>query len=210
MAASDYWDRPLAPWLGRGWEEPLPGMVTPAAEEKPKEPEVPEEPQEKLDVIDFLLRPEMQGLYSLGAILLLVKAARDEKVQKRLTDLLAKLSDSTAKIKDVAEGALFVGLAYVGYKAVGSWPGLLVGPIGLKLAQSGNIVSAGAGLAILSGLGLASVAKGIEHVVPAESGDIYNPDVKPVCPTKAYANYIPIWLESEKKWICVVSPSGLY
>ena len=75
---------------------------------------------------------------------------------KHVTDHIGKVIDNS-KLTDFIEFFIYAGLAYVGAEKLKDWRGALIGPIGLKLATSMNIVAGTAGIAILGVLGLASI-----------------------------------------------------
>jgi len=71
-------------------------------------------------------------------------------------------------------------LAILGVAATNDIRGALIGPIGLRLAQGGNVLAGGVGLAILGSLGVVSVAPGVI--------DIFDPATpqKILPPTQGY------------------------
>jgi len=76
---------------------------------------------------------------------------------KHVTDHVGKVIDNS-NLSQVIEALLYGGLAFQGASVMKDIRGAIIGPIGLKLAMSANIVSGASGVAILAGLGLASVA----------------------------------------------------
>lgn len=77
-----------------------------------------------------------------------------EKLEKGLDKIIEWLKKQNPK--DLAELTLMGGLAYAGYQVTKDWKGTLIGPIGLKLAQTDGIPSQIAGLTTLAVLGLCS------------------------------------------------------
>ena len=76
---------------------------------------------------------------------------------ERIARHIGKIIDN-AKPQDLAEVGIMLGLAYAGYEAFKDWKGLLVGPIGLKLAMAPGgtwHVSQIAGVGMLASLGVA-------------------------------------------------------
>lgn len=86
---------------------------------------------------------------------------------RHVTDHIGHVIDNS-KVSDFIDVAIYGGLAYVGADVYKDIRGALIGPIGLKLAQSGNIVSGAAGLAILGVLGLSVVAPTGEIAKPVQ------------------------------------------
>lgn len=62
-----------------------------------------------------------------------------------------------SRISDFIDAALYGGTALLGMQVTGDIRGALIGPIGLKLATSMNIVAGTAGVSILGVLGLAAI-----------------------------------------------------
>lgn len=75
---------------------------------------------------------------------------------QRVTDHLGHIIDNS-NVKQITDTLLNLGLSYQGIVVTKNIMGGLIGPLGLKLAQSPNIVAGSAGLAILSGLGIGSI-----------------------------------------------------
>lgn len=78
---------------------------------------------------------------------------------RHVTDHIGHVLDNS-RVSDFIDVFLYGGLAYLGTEVVHDWRGALIGPIGLKLAQSQNEISGLAGLGILATLGLASIPGG--------------------------------------------------
>jgi len=84
-----------------------------------------------------------------------------------------------SSVDQLAEALLYLGTAAWGVQVTGDLRGALIGPIGLKLASSMNVIAGGAGVAILTTLGLLTISK----ISPTA-----------VMPTWAFWPQPPIWI----------------
>lgn len=80
--------------------------------------------------------------------------------KQKSAELLLKVVDRGNAIIDIATKA---GVAYIGYKGMNHWSGALMALVGYRLAQSPNLVSGGAGVTILTTLGLSSAIQALAN-----------------------------------------------
>lgn len=119
---------------------------------------------------------------------------------KHIATHIGKIIDNT-NLSQIQDFILNIGLAYAGYELAQDWRGALVGPVGLKLAESGNAASGAAGVAALTALGFASIVTHLKQTVPV----IVGPDGGSSCPQGYLFTVMP-----DGTQLCVISPSGLY
>lgn len=76
---------------------------------------------------------------------------------ERTTRHIGNIIDKS-NVAQIVDALIYGGVAIQGALVMNDPRGALIGPIGLKLAQSPNLIAGGAGIAVLAALGLASIA----------------------------------------------------
>ncbi len=91
-----------------------------------------------------------------------IAAWKSKPLEMRLMELL----ENASKTINPVDAFVNAGLAIAGYQVMKDWKGLLIGPIGLKLAQSQSIVASTSGVVTLALLGLASTSQ-VQDIISA-------------------------------------------